>query len=48
MQDKNIDTSKAYRELEKLENEGKTAMLVAADDDLIGIIAVADTLKEFS
>lgn len=34
--------------LEKLEHEGKTAMLVAQDNEIAGIIAVADTLKENS
>ena len=34
--------------LEKLENEGKTAMIVAVDKKVIGVIAVADTLKENS
>ncbi len=34
--------------LEGLENEGKTAMLVAVDGVLAGIVAVADTLKENS
>jgi len=29
----------------RLEKEGKTAMLVGADDRLVGIVAVADTLK---
>ncbi|MCF7908079.1 MAG: heavy metal translocating P-type ATPase [Candidatus Omnitrophica bacterium] len=48
MEEENIDILKAEKDLEKLENEGKTAMLVAAADKLIGIIAVADTLKEFS
>jgi Cu+-exporting ATPase len=32
----------------KLESEGKTAMLVAIDGELSGIIAVADTIKESS
>ncbi|MFZ3060197.1 MAG: heavy metal translocating P-type ATPase [Candidatus Methanoperedens sp.] len=32
----------------ELENEGKTAMLVALDNEIAGIIAVADTLKENS
>ena len=32
----------------KLEGEGKTVMLLAADGDLAGAIAVADTLKEHS
>ena len=34
--------------LESMENEGKTAMLVAVDGVLAGIVAVADTLKENS
>lgn len=41
-----------YRENEskliKLEEEGKTAMLLAVDETLIGIIAVADVLKDNS
>lgn len=48
MKEKNIDIAKAQSDLERLENEGKTAMLVAANNELIGIVAVADTLKEFS
>lgn len=35
-------------ELSRLEDEAKTAMLVAKDSEVIGIIAVADTLKEDS
>ncbi|MFB4163545.1 heavy metal translocating P-type ATPase [Alteribacillus sp. JSM 102045] len=34
--------------LQKFEEEGKTTMLVAADDTFAGIIAVADTVKETS
>jgi Cu+-exporting ATPase len=34
--------------LSKLEDEAKTAMLVAVDNKLAGIVAVADTLKEDS
>ena len=48
MQDENINISRAQKDLEKLEDEGKTVMLVAANNNLIGILAVADTLKEFS
>jgi Cu+-exporting ATPase len=33
-------------EMQRLEEEGKTAMLVAVDGQLLGVIAVADTLKE--
>ncbi len=34
------------REVERLENEGKTVMMLAVDTNLIGLIAVADRLKE--
>lgn len=34
--------------VQKLENEGKTTVIVSLDKKAIGIIAVADTLKEFS
>ncbi|MDA3802451.1 MAG: heavy metal translocating P-type ATPase [Patescibacteria group bacterium] len=36
------------KEMEKLENEGKTVMLVARDNDCIGLVAVADVLRETS
>jgi Cu+-exporting ATPase len=48
MQAESIDILRAQKDLEKLEGEGKTAMLIAANNSLIGILAVADTLKEFS
>ena len=41
----NIDIGAAEEAMTRLEQEGKTAMLVGADDTAIGIIAVADTLK---
>lgn len=31
-----------------LENEGKTVMILALNEKIVGLIAVADTLKEFS
>jgi Cu+-exporting ATPase len=34
--------------LQKLENEGKTAIITTFNEETIGVIAVADTLKEFS
>ncbi|UMZ72721.1 heavy metal translocating P-type ATPase [Natranaerofaba carboxydovora] len=43
-----IDTSPIEIEMEKLEDEAKTAMLVAVSGELAGIIAVSDTLKEDS
>ncbi len=33
-------------EIRRLEEEGKTAMLVAVDGELVGLLAVADTLKD--
>jgi Cu+-exporting ATPase len=36
----------AEAEMRGLEEEGKTAMLVAVDGQLLGVLAVADTLKE--
>ncbi|MDD2666101.1 MAG: heavy metal translocating P-type ATPase [Methanocellales archaeon] len=46
-EEKNISYSEHIEEtIFRLEKEGKTAMLIASDDEMIGIIAVADTLKE--
>jgi Cu+-exporting ATPase len=41
----NIDIGAAGTEMERLEADGKTAMLLACDGRLAAIIAVADTLK---
>lgn len=41
----NIDVVAAEAEMVRLEMEGKTAMLVGSGAKLVGIIAVADTLK---
>ncbi|MBW0366679.1 heavy metal translocating P-type ATPase [Ensifer adhaerens] len=43
--DEGIAIAEAEQAMKPLEEEGKTAMLVAADAAAIGIIAVADTLK---
>jgi len=40
-----IDPAQAEEAMTRLESEGKTAMLVACDGTLAGIVAVADTLK---
>ncbi|KXG77427.1 Copper-exporting P-type ATPase A [Fervidicola ferrireducens] len=48
MKAKNISTESVEDLLTKLENEGKTAMIMAIDGTLEGIVAVADTLKENS
>jgi len=48
MEEKNVDYESALKKLEELETEGKTAMLIAVDKKLAGVIAVADTVKEHS
>ena len=48
MQDYHIDMNPINDKLTELESQGKTAMILAVDKDVIGIIAVADILKEYS
>jgi Cu+-exporting ATPase len=48
MEDKKIDLKIARDEDVRLANEGKTPMFIAKDKTLMGIIAVADVLKENS
>ncbi|MGI6658284.1 MAG: heavy metal translocating P-type ATPase [Dethiobacteraceae bacterium] len=48
MQEQGIDTNAVEAKLAELEEQGKTAMLIAEDGVLSGIIAVADTVKEDS
>ncbi|MBI4745694.1 MAG: copper-translocating P-type ATPase, partial [Deltaproteobacteria bacterium] len=48
MNDSGIDFSAVQADLLSLEDEAKTAMLVAIDGKIAGIIAVADTLKDDS
>ncbi|MBO8168609.1 MAG: copper-translocating P-type ATPase [Thermoanaerobacteraceae bacterium] len=48
MKKHNINISHLTAQKEKLEEEGKTAMLVAVDGRAVGIVAVADTVKENS
>jgi Cu+-exporting ATPase len=45
MRDNGIDPAAAEDGLERLENEGKTAMLVARGGELLGLVADADTVK---
>lgn len=40
-----IDTSPATDAMERLEREGKTAMVVALDGAVIGVVATADTVR---
>ncbi|WP_341829780.1 heavy metal translocating P-type ATPase [Tissierella praeacuta] len=48
MSDNNISIAKGEEILLKLEEEGKTAMLLSLDNKLSGILAVADKIKETS
>jgi Cu+-exporting ATPase len=48
MRERGLDFGALLPQVEQLEGEGKTAMLVAVDGQAAGVIAVADTLKESS
>ncbi|NLC76410.1 MAG: copper-translocating P-type ATPase, partial [Clostridia bacterium] len=48
MEQAGISPAPGKETLARLEQEGKTAMLVALDQELIGVIAVADAIKETS
>lgn len=48
MQQHSIMIEQALRTMEQLEEKGKTAMLIAIDNQYAGIVAVADTIKETS
>ncbi len=48
MSDKKIRISMHEPTIQRLENEGKTAVVLASKENLLGIIAVADTLKKHS
>jgi len=44
--EKNISFQKFEQKIVQLESEGKTVLLIGLDKNLIGLIAIADTLKE--
>ena len=48
MEKSKVDIKHLEKEMEMLEQEGKTVMVVAVNKQLIGLIAIADTLKETS
>jgi Cu+-exporting ATPase len=48
METNNVSVAEVEGQMNVLEQAGKTAMLVAVDGRLVGLIAVADTLKEHS
>jgi Cu+-exporting ATPase len=46
LEEHGVDVATLEDEMLRLEDEGKTAMLVAIDGELLGLLAVADTLKD--
>lgn len=48
MKDNSVDLSKLEERLKELEEDGKTAIILAVAGKAVGLIAVADTLKENS
>ncbi|RBP05333.1 Cu+-exporting ATPase [Rossellomorea aquimaris] len=48
MQKEGIPFELIVKQMEELESEGKTAMLMAINNELAGLLAVADTVKETS
>jgi Cu+-exporting ATPase len=46
MKDVSVNLDAHEAEIQKLESEGKTVMILASDSGLLGAIAVADTVKE--
>jgi len=48
MKEKGVDTGPVEDQTTALEEQGKTAMMVALNGRIIGIVAVADTLKQYS
>ncbi|MFQ6019505.1 MAG: heavy metal translocating P-type ATPase, partial [Dehalococcoidia bacterium] len=48
MAERDIDVGALLAQAERLEGEGKTAMFVAREGEALGLVAVADTIKETS
>ncbi|XQY93745.1 heavy metal translocating P-type ATPase [Metabacillus sp. HB246100] len=48
MHQRKISIDQALPTMEQLEDEGKTAMLISINGEYVGLIAVADTIKETS
>lgn len=46
LEENGVDFTRYEGEISRLENEGKTVMLLAVDGALAGMVAVADTVKE--
>jgi Cu+-exporting ATPase len=45
MQEQDIPTNEIEADMEKIETEGKTAMILAVDGHAVGIVAAMDTIK---
>ncbi|MDO8668991.1 MAG: heavy metal translocating P-type ATPase [Candidatus Buchananbacteria bacterium] len=43
-----LDTAKIERRMSKLESDGKTVMILSSQTEILGLLAVADTIKESS
>jgi P-type Cu+ transporter len=48
MRDQGLEITALEPAIERLQSDGKTAVLVAAGRELLGVIAIADTIKETS
>jgi Cu+-exporting ATPase len=48
MAERGLDTSEINAEVSRLQSEGKTTILVAIDDQIVGAFGIADTVKEGS
>ncbi|MDD4665700.1 MAG: heavy metal translocating P-type ATPase [Clostridia bacterium] len=48
LKEKNVSIDAAETKMRELESQGKTVMLVAIGQEVAGIIAVADTVKEYA
>ena len=48
MEDKGINVKDIEKNLQDLEEQGKTTMIVAINNKIAGLVAAADTLKEYS
>lgn len=46
MEENSVSTQSALEQMNRLESEGKTAVVVAVESTLAGIIAIADTIRE--
>ncbi|SMH70916.1 heavy metal translocating P-type ATPase [Candidatus Nitrosotalea okcheonensis] len=46
MQNQNIDTTSSKQTVEKLQEEGKTAVIVSVDNAVLGVIGLLDTPKQ--